>query len=126
MYGLSNCCEVNTVFISNQWQKTIQSGRFLVIEKVLIYEGLRAGVKTKTDCIHLPCDQGILAESLGAESSDRVFTLMEGMVETSKNGGDSGSCEELLAGDEEGERSVASAEDQIRKEMTVYEVRDSN
>ncbi|KAF5449594.1 hypothetical protein F2P56_030023 [Juglans regia] len=66
-------------------------------------------------------NKGILAESLGAESSDHVFTLMEGMVETSNNGGDSGSCEELLVGDEEGERSVASAEDQIRKEMTVYE-----
>ncbi|KAG7979247.1 hypothetical protein I3843_05G121300 [Carya illinoinensis] len=66
-------------------------------------------------------NKGILAESLGAESSDHVFTLMEGMVETGKNGGDSGSCEELLVGDEEGERSVASAEDQIRKEMTVYE-----
>ncbi|KAG7979237.1 hypothetical protein I3843_05G120900 [Carya illinoinensis] len=66
-------------------------------------------------------NKGILAESLGAESSDHVFTLMEGMVETGKNGGDSGSCEELLVGDEEGQRSVASAEDQIRKEMTVCE-----
>lgn len=32
-----------------------------------------------------------------------------------------GSCEELVA-DDEGERSVASVEDQLRKEMTVYEV----
>lgn len=46
------------------------------------------------------------------------------MVDTSKNGGNSGNCEELLAGDEEPERSVASIEDQLRKEMTVYEVCD--
>ncbi|KAK7824022.1 anaphase-promoting complex subunit 2 [Quercus suber] len=65
--------------------------------------------------------KGILAESLGADSNDHVFTLMEGMVETNKNGGNSGSCEEILVGDDEGERSVASVEDQIRKEMTIYE-----
>ena len=34
-----------------------------------------------------------------------------------------GSCEDL-PGDEEGDRSVASVEDQLRKEMTVYEVCD--
>lgn len=51
---------------------------------------------------------------------------MEGMVETNKNGGNSGSCEEILVGDDEGERSVASVEDQIRKEMTIYEVCDVN
>ncbi|XP_030956395.1 anaphase-promoting complex subunit 2 isoform X1 [Quercus lobata] len=65
--------------------------------------------------------KGILAESLGVDSNDHVFTLMEGMVETNKNGGNSGSCEEILVGDDEGERSVASVEDQIRKEMTIYE-----
>lgn len=48
------------------------------------------------------------------------------MVETNKNGGNSGSCEEILVGDDEGERSVASVEDQIRKEMTIYEVCDVN
>ncbi|XP_062149366.1 anaphase-promoting complex subunit 2-like isoform X2 [Alnus glutinosa] len=65
--------------------------------------------------------KGILEESLGAVSSDHVFTLMEGMIETSKNSGNSGSSEDLVAGDEDGERSVISAEDQLRKEMTVYE-----
>ena len=44
------------------------------------------------------------------------------MVDTIKNNVNSGNCEELLAGDEEAERSVASVEDQLRKEMTVYEV----
>lgn len=46
------------------------------------------------------------------------------MVDASKSSGNGGSCEELLGGDEEGERAVASVEDQIRKEMTIYEVCD--
>ncbi|EOY01860.1 hypothetical protein QUC31_013573 [Theobroma cacao] len=65
--------------------------------------------------------KGVLTESLGTDPSNHVFTLVDGMVDTSKNGGNSGNCEELLAGDEEPERSVASIEDQLRKEMTVYE-----
>ena len=47
---------------------------------------------------------------------------MEGVGDTGKSAGNSGNCEDLVA-DEEGERSVASVEDQLRKEMTVYEVR---
>nr|DAD21287.1 TPA_asm: hypothetical protein HUJ06_022750 [Nelumbo nucifera] len=43
------------------------------------------------------------------------------MIDANKNGINSGTCEELLAGDEEGDRSVASVEEQILKEMTVYE-----
>ncbi|KAA8529399.1 hypothetical protein F0562_033802 [Nyssa sinensis] len=65
--------------------------------------------------------KGILAESLGADSNDHTFTLVDGMADTSKTGGNSGSCDELLVGDEDGERSVASVEDQLRKEMAVYE-----
>ncbi|KAM2330420.1 hypothetical protein ACFX1X_021251 [Malus domestica] len=65
--------------------------------------------------------KGILAESPGADSEDHMFTLMEGMVDTGKNGGNNGSIEDLVVGDEEGESSVASVEDQLRKEMTVYE-----
>ena len=45
------------------------------------------------------------------------------MVDTGKNVGSSGACEDLVA-DDEGERSAASVEDQLRKEMTVYEVRE--
>lgn len=67
--------------------------------------------------------KGVLAESLGEDSNDNVFTLMEGMVDTGKNVGSSGACEDLVA-DDEGERSMASVEDQLRKEMTVYEVRE--
>jgi anaphase-promoting complex subunit 2 len=47
---------------------------------------------------------------------------MENMAETSRNGGGSGNAQELLGGDEEEDRSVASVENQLRKEMTVYEV----
>ncbi|XP_024462200.1 anaphase-promoting complex subunit 2 isoform X6 [Populus trichocarpa] len=65
--------------------------------------------------------KGILTESLGKDLNDHVFTLVEGIVDAGKNSGNTGSCEELLGGDEEGERSVASVEDQIRKEMTIYE-----
>uniref|UniRef100_A0A5B7AKH4 Anaphase-promoting complex subunit 2 n=1 Tax=Davidia involucrata TaxID=16924 RepID=A0A5B7AKH4_DAVIN len=64
--------------------------------------------------------KGILAESLGADSNDHIFTLVDGMADT-KTGVNSGSCDELLVGDEDGERSVASVEDQLRKEMAVYE-----
>lgn len=63
-------------------------------------------------------NKGIIAESLGNDPSDHIFTLVESMVDSNKNGGNP---EELLAGDEEGEGSIASVEDQLRKEMTVYE-----
>ncbi|KAK2636171.1 hypothetical protein Ddye_030963 [Dipteronia dyeriana] len=43
------------------------------------------------------------------------------MIDSSKTSVYGGSCEELLVGDEEGERCVASIEDQIRIEMTIYE-----
>ncbi|KAK6139385.1 hypothetical protein DH2020_026893 [Rehmannia glutinosa] len=65
--------------------------------------------------------KGILAESI-QESGDHTFTLVEALAESGKTGVNSGGCEELLAGDDDdGERSVASVEDQLRKEMTVYE-----
>ncbi|GFY88470.1 anaphase-promoting complex/cyclosome 2 [Actinidia rufa] len=65
--------------------------------------------------------KGILSESSGADSNDHTFTLVEGTVDTSKAGANTGGCEELLVGDDDGERSVASVEDQLHKEMTVYE-----
>ncbi|XP_061370906.1 anaphase-promoting complex subunit 2 [Gastrolobium bilobum] len=89
--------------------------------------------KNLADALGMPVDvlnrrinfwisKGIIAESLpGADSSDHVYTIMENMVDTSKNGGTSVSTQELIGGDEEEERSVASVENQLRKEMTVYE-----
>ncbi|XP_051146287.1 anaphase-promoting complex subunit 2 [Andrographis paniculata] len=71
--------------------------------------------------IYFWINKGILAESI-QESGDHDFTLVEALVESGKAGPNSGgSCEELLAGDEDAEISVASVEDQLRKEMTVYE-----
>uniref|UniRef100_A0A2P2KRV8 Anaphase-promoting complex subunit 2 n=1 Tax=Rhizophora mucronata TaxID=61149 RepID=A0A2P2KRV8_RHIMU len=71
--------------------------------------------------IHFWISKGILSEALGADPDDHVFTLVEGMADGSKNGGNSTNVEDLLVADEEVETSVASVEDQIRKEMTVYE-----
>ncbi|KAJ4972980.1 hypothetical protein NE237_006154 [Protea cynaroides] len=65
--------------------------------------------------------KGILAESGVAESDDKIFTLVDGMVDTNKNGINSGACEELLMGEDETDISVASVEEQLLKEMTVYE-----
>ncbi|KAM1633320.1 hypothetical protein EV2_011745 [Malus domestica] len=58
----------------------------------------------------------------GADSKDHMFTRMEGMVDTGTNGDNNGSIKDLVAGDEEGENSVASVEDQLRKGMTVYDM----
>jgi anaphase-promoting complex subunit 2 len=51
-----------------------------------------------------------------------VYTIVENMAETSKNGGGSGNAQELLGDDEVEHRSGASVENQLRMEMTVYEV----
>ncbi|TYJ96027.1 anaphase-promoting complex subunit 2 [Cucumis melo var. makuwa] len=64
---------------------------------------------------------GILSESRTADSTDHVYVLVESMIDTSKNVSNNGNNEDLMVGEDEGEGSVASVEDQIRKEMTVYE-----
>lgn len=46
-----------------------------------------------------------------------MLTLVESITDSGKNEG-----EELLTGEEESETSIASVEDQLRKEMTIYEV----
>ena len=63
--------------------------------------------------------QGIIAEKHGAESNDHIFTIVNGTV---RNDITNGNCDDLLATEEEGERSVASVEEQLQKEMTIYEV----
>ncbi|CAL5212962.1 unnamed protein product [Lathyrus oleraceus] len=65
--------------------------------------------------------KGIISESPGGDSPDHVYTIMENMGETSKNGGGNGIPQDLLGGDEEEDGSVASVENQLLKEMTVYE-----
>ncbi|PIA62798.1 hypothetical protein AQUCO_00200666v1 [Aquilegia coerulea] len=64
--------------------------------------------------------KGVIAESIGAESDDNIFDLVDAMVDSSRNGVNNASCEDLAA-DEEGETSVASLEEQLLIEMTVYE-----
>ncbi|KZV56961.1 anaphase-promoting complex subunit 2 [Dorcoceras hygrometricum] len=64
--------------------------------------------------------KGIIAE-LAQDSGDVTYTLVEALAEGGKAGINSGSSEEVLVGDEEGEGSVASVEDQLCKEMMVYE-----
>jgi len=51
-----------------------------------------------------------------------VYTIVENMAETSKNGGGSDNAQELLGEDEVEDRSGASVENQLWMEMTVYEV----
>ncbi|KAL5553748.1 hypothetical protein UlMin_041149 [Ulmus minor] len=79
-----------------------------------------AAVDVLSRRIHFWISKGVLAESFAADTNDHIFTLIEGVVDTGKSVGVGGSCEDL-PGDEEGDRSVASVEDQLRKEMTVYE-----
>lgn len=64
--------------------------------------------------------KGILAESMGEDADDHVFSLMES-VESGRSGIPGAVNDELLMGDEDADRSVASVEDQLHKEMTIYE-----
>ncbi|KMT07021.1 hypothetical protein BVRB_6g153520 [Beta vulgaris subsp. vulgaris] len=64
--------------------------------------------------------KGVLAESVGEDSNDHIFSLLEG-ADSNRAGFHGGSNDELLMGDEDGDRSVATVEDQLHKEMTVYE-----
>ncbi|CAH8338221.1 unnamed protein product [Eruca vesicaria subsp. sativa] len=68
--------------------------------------------------VNLWISKGVLRETRGRETNGNVvYTLVESMADSSgKN-----ESEELLGGDEESERSIASVEDQLRKEMTIYE-----
>nr|GFA77078.1 anaphase-promoting complex subunit 2 isoform X1 [Tanacetum cinerariifolium] len=62
--------------------------------------------------------KGIVAESSsGGDSSDHLYTLVDSMSDAGKT---AVNIEEMIA-DDYAERSVASVEDQLRKEMVVYE-----
>ncbi|XP_056691866.1 anaphase-promoting complex subunit 2-like [Spinacia oleracea] len=64
--------------------------------------------------------KGILSESLGEDTNYHICSLMEG-ADSSRTGIHGGSNDEHLMGDEDGDRSLASVEDQLHKEMTFYE-----
>ncbi|XP_068654157.1 anaphase-promoting complex subunit 2 [Aristolochia californica] len=78
-------------------------------------------VDTLNRRINFWISKGILVESLGTEVDDHIFTIVDEMAEMNKNAANGGTCEELLVAEEEGETCVASVEEQLRKEMTVYE-----
>lgn len=59
---------------------------------------------------------------MGSKYGERTYTLLEAAADAGNNGVNNDSGEEFIAGDEDGEGMVASVEDQLRKEMTVYEV----
>nr|XP_043606823.1 anaphase-promoting complex subunit 2 [Erigeron canadensis] len=61
--------------------------------------------------------KGIIAESSDGDSSDHMYTLVDG----TDDGGKTAINNEELVADDDADRSVASVEDQLRKEMTVYE-----
>lgn len=70
--------------------------------------------------------KGILTDSRTLDSTDHVYVLVESTTDSSKNVTNNGNNEDLMVGEDEGDGSVASVEDQLRKEMTVYEVRNLN
>ncbi|KAK1314640.1 Anaphase-promoting complex subunit 2 [Acorus calamus] len=88
-------------------------------------KNLAAAIGIPVDTLHRRISfwisKGILVETPGAVANDNNFTLIEELGDANRNGMTGGSCEELLMADEEGEKTVASVEEQLRKEMTVYE-----
>ncbi|CAL9113857.1 unnamed protein product [Musa textilis] len=88
-------------------------------------KNLAAAIGVPTDTlnkrINFWISKGVLAESVGSDSDNHIFTIVSDMVDPNKTGINNTRCEGILAMDEECERSVASVEEQLRKEMTVYE-----
>ncbi|CAD6338423.1 unnamed protein product [Miscanthus lutarioriparius] len=64
---------------------------------------------------------GVLTESAGPDADDRTFTVVDSMPDVNKNSIVNERLAEYQMTEEEGESSVASVEDQLKKEMTVYE-----
>ncbi|CAN8273048.1 unnamed protein product [Cochlearia groenlandica] len=73
-------------------------------------------IETLNRRVNFWISKGVLKESTATDSNGNVFTLVDSITDSGKN-----ESEELLGGDEESERSIASVEDQLRKEMTIYE-----
>jgi hypothetical protein len=69
--------------------------------------------------------QGVLVESTGRRDVDSEYTIVENLGDVaSRTPGTTGagSVAMPLLGEEEGERAVASMEDQWQQEMNVFEV----
>ncbi|XP_039820026.1 anaphase-promoting complex subunit 2-like isoform X2 [Panicum virgatum] len=65
--------------------------------------------------------KGILTESAGPDADDHTFTVVDSMSDVNKNSIANERLAEYQMTEEEGESSVASVEEQLKKEMTVYE-----
>lgn len=59
---------------------------------------------------------------MGPDADDHIFTIVDSMSDVNKNSIVNESCEAFQMNEDEGESSVASVEEQLKKEMTVYEV----
>ncbi|CAN6249126.1 unnamed protein product [Urochloa humidicola] len=64
--------------------------------------------------------KGVLTESAGPDADDHTFTVVDSMSDVNKNS-IANECLAEYQMTEEGESSVASVEEQLKKEMTVYE-----
>ncbi|KAK3128050.1 hypothetical protein QOZ80_7AG0581940 [Eleusine coracana subsp. coracana] len=65
-------------------------------------------------------NKGVLTESAGPDADDRTFTVVDSMSDVNKHITANDRLDEYQM-TEEGESSVASVEEQLKKEMTVYE-----
>ncbi|KAM3387727.1 hypothetical protein ACQJBY_010520 [Aegilops geniculata] len=65
--------------------------------------------------------KGVLTESVGPDADDHIFTIVDNMSDVNKNSIVNESCEAFQMNEDEGESSVTSVEEQLKKEMTVYE-----
>ncbi|XP_040378960.1 anaphase-promoting complex subunit 2 [Oryza brachyantha] len=65
--------------------------------------------------------KGVLTESVGPDADDHTFTIVDSTSDFNKNSTVNQLCERFQMNEEEGESSIASVEEQLRKEMTVYQ-----
>ncbi|XP_047064120.1 anaphase-promoting complex subunit 2-like [Lolium rigidum] len=65
--------------------------------------------------------KGVLTESVGADVDDHIFTVVDSMSDVNKNSIVNESSEAFQMNEDEDESSIASVEEQLKKEMTVYE-----
>jgi anaphase-promoting complex subunit 2 len=59
---------------------------------------------------------------VGADVDDHIFTVVDSMSDVNKNSIVNESSEAFQMNEDEDESSIASVEEQLKKEMTVYEV----
>nr|GEW91696.1 hypothetical protein [Tanacetum cinerariifolium] len=97
----------------------IKTPRKLLRKKNLgTVKSLAAAIGLPVDTLQRRVNFWISKSSLGGDSNDHLYTLVDSMSDAGKTAVNS---EEMIANDD-AERSVASVEDQLRNKMVVYEV----